>query len=254
MIVSIDVDVGSEKIGILNRGRNDRNVNLTLSERYIGKIEEMSLPLFINFFDNLSIPITIAIRGQLVEVNSNILGFLCKSKHDIGAHGYYHKNFKNLSYEEVENELYMIREGMKIFSINPKSFIFPQNGVKYLNLLQKYGYVCYRGEGGNINDGMYINKKGNLYDIHPSLFLGELKKIDKYLIKIVDIAIENRLPLHLWFHAWNYGNTKDEIINILSNLFYPLFKYAKEKEDNNILRFETMLSATKYFNNDTIYI
>lgn len=99
VIVSIDVEVGSKALGFANRGRNDANVNKRLSEYQVGEIEELSLPLFLEMFNDLEIPVTFAVRGQLTEVKGSVLRFLLESpiKHDIGAHGYYHRQFSGLS-------------------------------------------------------------------------------------------------------------------------------------------------------------
>ncbi|HIH97123.1 MAG TPA: polysaccharide deacetylase family protein, partial [Thermoplasmata archaeon] len=123
-IISIDVDVGNKELGVINEGKNDANINRYISEYLIGEIEERALPLFVDLFNDFETPVTFAIRGQLTEVNNSILGLLLKSsvKHDIGAHGYYHREFTNLSRNEADNELNMISVGMKKFGINPRSF------------------------------------------------------------------------------------------------------------------------------------
>jgi hypothetical protein len=247
LILSIDVDVGSRELGLINKGKNDANVNRYLSEYQVGKIEEEALPLFVDLFNSFEIPVTFAIRGQLTEVQKpHPLELLLKSpvKHDIGAHGYYHREFKNLSKKEAERELSMISVSMKKFGITPRSFVFPKNIVGHLELLEIYGYKCYRGYGGFMNDCMYIEKKGRLYDIHPSFYIGQVKN-PTFSRKILDIAIAKKLPFHIWFHLWNFGETKESIQGTINKVFIPLFKYAKKKEKSGMLTFETMLSAAK---------
>jgi peptidoglycan/xylan/chitin deacetylase (PgdA/CDA1 family) len=243
-IISIDVDVGSRQLGIINRGKNDANVNNCISEYQVGKLEETAFPSFVETFNDFEIPVTFAIRGQLTEVNDSILELLLKSsiKHDIGAHGYYHKKFTNLSRNEAENELNMISSGMKKFGIIPRSFVFPKNNVAHLDLLEKYGYKCYRSYGDFMNDCMYVEKQGQLYDIHPSLYIDQGASFT-FLKKILDISIAKKLPFHVWFHLWNFGETGESIQRSINKVFFPLFKYAKEKEESGILTFETMLSA-----------
>ena len=46
---------------------------------------------------------------------------------NVGAHGYYHKNFQNITMVEAKHEIDLIREGMEKFNLIPKSFIFPRN-------------------------------------------------------------------------------------------------------------------------------
>ena len=246
LIISIDVDVGNKKLGLINKGKNDVNVSSHISEYSVGEIEERALPMFISLFNDFEISVTFAIRGQLTEVADSILEILLKSpvKHDIGAHGYYHKPFKNLSRNEAENELKLISVGMKKFGIVPRSFVFPKNSVAHLDLVEEYGYECYRSKGNFMNDCMHIEKQGRLYNIHPSLYLDQSIN-STFLKKILDIAIAKKLPFHIWFHPRNFGETKESMQRTINKLFVPLFKYAKKKEKSGMLTFETMLSSVK---------
>ena len=245
-IISIDVDVGDRELGLTNRGKNDANVSSRthIGEYQVGETEEIALPLLVETLNDVEIPVTFAVRGQLTEVNNSILELLLKSsvKHDIGAHGYYHKEFRNLSQNEAEDELKMISAGMKKFGITPRSFVFPRNSVAHLNLLEKYGYKCYRGYGDFMNDCMYIEKQDQLYNIHPSLFLDQYVS-SLFLRNILDISVAKKLPFHAWSHLWNLGETKESIQQSISNRLIPLIKYAKKKEKKGLLSFETMLSA-----------
>jgi len=244
LITSVDVDVGNKMLGVLNKGKNDRNVNDSISEYMIGKIEQQALPLIIDFFDVLEIPATFAIRGQLLKVDTSTLESLLKSsvRHDIGSHGYYHRDFTSLSRDEADSELKLASAAMRKFKITPKSFVFPKNHVAYLDLLEKYGYKCYRGYGDFMNDGMYIKKYGKLYDIHPSLYIGNSANAT-FIKKIIDLSIKNKLPFHVWFHPWNLGKEKKSIRKKIDKIFFPIFKYAKAKEREGVLKFETMVSA-----------
>jgi len=246
LIISIDVDVGNKEVGQINGGKNDANVNRCLSEYRVGEIEERALRMFVELFDTLGIPVTFAIRGQIMETNDSILELISNSptKHDIGAHGYYHRRFKSLSREEAERELDLISVGMKKFGITPKSFVFPGNSVSHLSLLEKFGYECFRNEGGLVSDAMYIERKGKLYNIHPSLYLNQIMS-PIVLKRILDVAILKRTPLHLWFHPWNFGDSDKLIIKSIIGEFIPFLKYAKNKERHGLLTFETMLSAAK---------
>lgn len=246
LIISIDVDVGNKELGQINKGKNDLNVNRRLTEYHIGEVEERALVQFVDLFDTLNVPVTFAIRGQIIETDSFLLNLIQNSstKHDIGAHGYYHRRFKNLPPNEAEKELNLISLGMEKFGIKPRSFVFPGNSVSHLELLEKFGYECFRNEGGFMSDDMYIEKKGRLANVHPSLYLNQI--MSAILIKrILDIAIAKRTPLHLWFHPWNFGDTDELIRKSINDVFVPFLAYAKNKEKSGLLTFETMLSAAR---------
>jgi peptidoglycan/xylan/chitin deacetylase (PgdA/CDA1 family) len=246
LIISIDIDVGNKKLGLINKGKNDANVHRWHSEYFIGEIEERAIKLFAEMFNTLEIPATFAIRGQLTEIDESVFKLLINSpvNHDIGAHGYSHRNFQNLSQEEAESELKMISTGMEKFGVVPRSFIFPGNNVSHLRLLEKFGYKCFRDNGGFNSDAMCIEKKGLLYNIRPSLYLNQSLS-PAILKKILNVAIEKRAPLHIWFHPWNFGNTNELIKKSINNMLLPLLTYAKSKEKRGLLTFETMLSAAR---------
>ena len=245
-IISIDVDVGSKQLSVVNRVKNGANVN-DINEHQIGDIEERAFPLFAEVFNDLEVAVTFAIRGQLTQLKNTILELLPRFsiKHDIGAHGYYHRTFTDLTRAEADNELHMISSGMKNFNITPKSFVFPKNRVAHLDLLAKYGYKCYRGSSGFANDCMYIEKEDRLFDVHPSLYLDRVTTCSVFPRKILDIAIARKLPFHVWFHLWNFGETDELIKKSISNLILPLLKHAKEKEKSGVLMLETMFSAAE---------
>jgi len=242
-VISIDVDVGSSQIGLKNKGSNDANVHDYLSEYEIGKREEQSIPLLLELFDNLEVPATFAVRGQLTEIDSSVLELIKESsvKHDIGAHGYYHRTFTSLSEMEAEKELKMIRAGMKQFNIEPRTFIFPKNNVAHLSLLEKYGYKCYRGCGGLGRDRLCVERHGQLYDICPSFFLGWSDRV-VFLNKIIDISAKNKLTFHVWLHPHDLGDSQTTIQKRIARVLLPLLKYAKRKEQECVLNFETMYS------------
>lgn len=248
LIISVDVDVGSRILGKINNGKNDRNVHKYLSEYTVGMIEEVSTPLLIDLFEKFEIPATFALRGQLLDVEPSIVRRLLRStvKFDIGAHGYSHREFTKLSSSEVERELKMISKGMKKFGVTPRSFVFPKNSVDHLDLLEKYGYLCYRGRGGFVRDGRYVAKAGSLYDVHPSLYIN--KNVDMRLLKkIVDISIEKKVPLHIWFHPKDLGHDRKTMEASIRKVFSPFFGYAKKKKEKGLLAFENMLSISEKY-------
>jgi hypothetical protein len=243
LVTSIDVDVGSSRLGEINKGKNDSNVHGYLSERYVGEVEEKTIPLLSQFFDNMAIPVTFAIRGQLVEEENSILERILNSpiEHEIGAHGYYHRTFTSLSRAEAQNELEMISTGFQKFGVRPTSFVFPRNRVSHLDLLERFGYESYRDEGGLLKDGMFVRRKGQLYDVHPGFHLGFTYN-PIFLNKIIDIATTRMLPFHIWFHPRDIFETRGSTQKNIEGVLSPLYKYAKEKEKEGTLKLETMQS------------
>lgn len=246
-IISIDVDVGNAELGEKNRGKNDRNIHSLLTESAVGRIEEQVIPLLLQTFEELELPVTFALRGQSTEVDNPILKQILESniKHEIAAHGYSHKVFTALSAIDAENELSMISAGMKNFGFEPKSFVFPKNKISHLPLLEKYGYLSFRGYGDFLRDGMYVKKCGNLFDVHPSIYLQFCEL--SFSKRIIDLAVKQKRPFHAWFHPWNLGHSRRVAADRISKLLVPLVKYAKEKKRRGLLQFETMHSMAEEY-------
>jgi peptidoglycan/xylan/chitin deacetylase (PgdA/CDA1 family) len=245
-ITSIDVDVGDEKVGTINRGRYDQDVHEHYSERFVGEVEQRNLPLLIKLFEDIEVPVTFAFRGQLFDVDTHLPRLVKHSslKHEIGSHGYFHRAFTGLSHDEANEELRMTSRAMKKLDVFPRSFVFPRNMIAHLDLLRKYGYVCYRGLGGLIRDGMYVRRDSNgLHDVHPSLFIGWLKDT-AFAMRIVDQCVSKKLPFHVWFHPKDLGDTEEQARKRIERILSPLLSHAKRKEKAGTLTFETMSSAT----------
>jgi len=246
LVVSVDVDVGCKEVGVKNKGKNDLNVHMCLTEEEVGEIEEFATPLLIRFFDEMEVPVTFALRGQLTEIDGEIIELLLRSplQHDIGAHGYYHNAFTSLLKSAADRELEMISVGMEKFGVKPKSFVFPKNKVAHLDLLEKWGYLCFRGYGDILRDGMYVKRHCNLYDIHPGLYLGRCfnPTLPK---KILNTSIRYKAPLHVWFHPGDFGNSLEAIDKRIRKVLIPFIKYAKGKQNQGVLQFETMRSIAE---------
>ena len=93
-----------------------------------------------------------------------------------------------------------------------------------------------------MNDCMYIEKQGKIYNVHPSLHLDQGTR-PIFLKNILDISISRKLPFHVWFHLWSFGETEEAIQKFIKRVFFPFLSYAKIKERSGAVRFETMVSA-----------
>ena len=191
-------------------------------------------------------PATFALRGQMFDNEPSLVRRLLHSRvrFDIGAHGYYHREFRKLSRQEAELELKMISASMKNFALVPRSFVFPKNSIGHLDLVRKYGYLCFRGEGGFLRDGTYVERVDGLYDVHPSLFVTR-HAILRCLKKILDECIRGGVPLHVWFHPKDLGSNTASIRHATRTLYRPFFEYACEKRREGTLMVETMASLAE---------
>jgi peptidoglycan/xylan/chitin deacetylase (PgdA/CDA1 family) len=71
-----------------------------------------------------------------------------RHRHEIAFHGYTHRVFDErfMSIAEAEFEVRQWLEAAKSSGVTPKAVVFPRNRIGHLELLRRYGMVCYRGE------------------------------------------------------------------------------------------------------------
>lgn len=93
---------------------------------------------------------------------------------------------------------------------------------------------------------MEIKPSGSLYNVCPGIVIDEYSNV-KMLKKILDISISKKVPLHLWFHFWSFGQDKNIISEYFHKLFIPFLSYAQEKSKEDVLEVKTMLSAAQKF-------
>jgi hypothetical protein len=91
---------------------------------------------------------------------------------------------------------------------------------------------------------MRIERRDSLFNVCPSLYVSQGLNSD-LLKRILDISITRKLPFHIWFHLWNFGQDKERIERNANKILVPILKYAKKKERNGMLTFETMFSAAR---------
>lgn len=233
---SVDIDVGHEEVGLVNQGKNDRNVSTTKSERQIGRIEQTGLPLVLDVFDSFEVPATFAVRGQLFEVSPQTVEAITVRPiaHDIAGHGYYHRSFAALTGEESSAELGMLQNAMRKFGLQPESFVFPRNRIGHLDLLPSFGYLCFRGAGGFPNNRMSMDRVSGLWRLNPTLFVNSASNT-ALIEKIIDICSVHRAPAHFWFHIWNFGSDKSEMEHALGRVMRPLLAHiSKLKHEGRI--------------------
>ncbi len=84
------------------------------------------IPPMIEIFRKNNIKITFFTTGTWANNNSQLLKQIYDAGHEIGNHGYYHKNYGNLNYISNKNQIQMAHEIIKnIIGESPKYFAPP---------------------------------------------------------------------------------------------------------------------------------
>jgi peptidoglycan/xylan/chitin deacetylase (PgdA/CDA1 family) len=123
-----------------------------------------AIDAFLCLFEVYEVPVTWAIVGKLFFEHPEILTKIRKSEieHEIGYHSFSHIRFSEASRAAAEMEL---EQGLRIeddFGIDLRSFVFPENMIAHVDLLQEYGYSIYRGPnnaGKSVNKGLSVRAR-----------------------------------------------------------------------------------------------
>lgn len=235
--ISVDVDVGDENVGLVNEGRNDINVSSTMTEYQVGFIERNTLPPILELLKAFEIPVTFAIRGQLLDVAPSIIENINNSsiEHDIGGHGYYHRDIAAMTAQQADYEFSLLNNAMRGVGLRPKSFIFPRGRIAHLETLARFGYICFRSPGGFPHNRMRVDRVSGVWRLHSTLMIHGRTHVAS-VKKILDICSEKRTFAHLWFHPWNFGPHKSNLSGGLENVMKPLLAHIRALEkDRNVI-------------------
>ena len=65
--------------------------------------------------------------------------------HEIASHGYTHVPFSNLSEDEINEEMKLVKDWSLRHEINCKTLIYPRNDISFSEKLNNYNIELYRG-------------------------------------------------------------------------------------------------------------
>ncbi len=160
--------------------------------------EENKYPEFIRMFND-DHPLLFA--PDIIQTIKN-----CKTPQEIGFHGHTHKIFDEslMSSDRAEKEILSWIEIAKSWNIHPKSVVFPQNRIGFLNIFIKKGFKCYRGMEKYPNPLFYSGLMGKLlrryYYYLTMIYLPYLINIDKENNRSKDII---EIPASRWLFGFN---------------------------------------------------
>lgn len=229
-------------------GRKDINYTKFIKKT---KKEREIIKKILELFKKYNIPATWAIVGKLKEKGDpmwsgiDIIKDIEKVKNqEIASHSYSHEIFDRINKKEAEEE---------IVKNKAKSFVFPRNRVKYLDLLKKHGFEAFRGRDRKSWELFHISKpptykphfEQGLLNIPGSMYFVSARGIRKYipygarLLKSkmgINKAVSRKQVFHLWFHPIDFANET----NTLIKEFEEILKYAAGERDSGKLEIKNM--------------
>jgi len=111
------------------------------SDSYVGITSGMKR--IVKLLDKNEIKATFFITGDVLSKYPRVFKDLKRKEHEIGIHGYTHRRFDSLPFDEKEEEIKKsVNIYRKIFRNNPLGFRAPQHSIDKdtIKLLEKYGF------------------------------------------------------------------------------------------------------------------
>ena len=260
-----------------------------LSNKFIKKtleLDEIICNELIQLFNDLNISATWAVVAAMLDKNNKMINIVDKKAwynpriieklllsnvyQEIASHSYSHPNFANYNEHYIEEDFQKANYFFSQNNININSFVFPRNQIRYLKLLNNYGFKIFRSQDKSFYKKIYkqnkfLGKIANIVDkiipisantITPKISNYNLTELESSLLFIsrygykkiiseysiykkaklcIDLAIERNECFHLWFHPSNfYYNTSNQI-----KLFRKILKYADDQRKKGKLSINT---------------
>jgi hypothetical protein len=213
--------------------------------------ERKVIKKLLDLFKKYKIPVTWAIVGKLYEGKNplwsgkDIVSWIKKDKiHELASHSYSHEDFTKIDKAKAKKEFSKPKA---------KSFIFPRNHIKYLNLLKKNGFKSFRGQDKSTYELLIprIPPTGNpkinkgLVEVPSSLYFVSSRGVRKYIpfgIRLlkskmgINSAISKKEIFHIWFHPVDFADNTE---NLLKE-FEQILEYISIKRSQGLLEIKTM--------------
>lgn len=223
---------------------------------------EIILPMLLNILEENEIGATWAVVGKLH--NNKLTQLISKTSfQEIGSHTYSHQYFDLIKKDQAEFE---IAESIKVLKKYQKikSFVFPKNKIKFLDLLNKHDVKIYRDRNILTNSILQILdlnfhfpltskliKKNHLFSNKGTFYFVSGRGIRKYISKDVrfkkarqgiDLAIKRKQIFHMWTHPIDFSEDTEKLLSD----FEKIIKYVSKQKRANKINVLTMGQLADY--------
>src|SRR3989344_1457776 len=236
----------------------------------------------LQLFKKYKIPATWAIVGHLFLRNDTLPGWYASDVvkaikqvdgQEIGSHSFFHTRFGSApcTRERAEME---IRECVRLAqkeNIRLESFVFPYNSVGHLDILKKYGFICFRGDDQYstrsplkkiqllvdlfmpTGSPVYVPKQTNgLIEIPGSFYFLSARGFRRYIPKNVrfrkakrgiDRAVAEKKIFHMWTHPIDLPIQSEDLLDDIEQIL----AYACELRKEGVLSIHNMRQIAKQY-------
>lgn len=170
----------------------------------------------------------IDLKEQLLDKElyfaANIIQNIIQShlKHEIASHSFSHVNLgDDATTEEVARyEVGESARALKKFETNLETFIFPKNKPASFEYLMDSGFKIYRSD-----KNIKIQKdQFGLWQFPLGLWISPTAQSSREIISLLDLAVENKSLVNLWFHGYEFNNSKET-----ESFLKPIFKAVDQR-------------------------
>ena len=172
--------------------------------------ELKGLDALLRFSGDFDFPMTFAIVGNILEKDSSYVRRIkvANRRNEIGSHSYSHKFFDRIGREEAEEEVSRSVNLLNGLGESPASFVFPRNAARYIDLLPKHGFRCFRSFHREKHELSPPRRTQGIWDLPQSLFVYN-RRSPGSLVRLARIAERKGLVFHIWCHPYNWGENGD---------------------------------------------
>ena len=175
---TVSVAYMKNDLAIYSGNSNKNNVSLMINVYWGTEYIDQMLEIF----KEKNVKVTFFVGGTWVAKNNEKLAKICTYGHEIGSHGYHHKDHSKLSYEQNKDEIYMTHELVKSLTGLEMNLFAPPSGSyndTTLNVANNLGYktilwskdtIDWRDKNATLIEQRATNNvtNGDLILMHPT--------------------------------------------------------------------------------------
>lgn len=251
-------------------GRKDLNYS-----SFIPKVrqERIIIKKLLSIFKKYEIHATWAIVGKLFTTSKNnkpnknlwyapdVVEMVSNTKNqEIACHSFTHPEFTKISRNDAIKEIEKCIQEAKKINIDIKSFIFPRNKIKHLDVLKRYNFLSFRGKDSNSKELLMLrlppvyspSLSNGLTNIRGSMYFVSSRGIKRFIppylrtlkIKLgINNAIKQGKIFHLWLHPVDLVDNSKMLFGEIENIC----KYVSNKKNKGLIEVKTMKEIASDF-------
>lgn len=154
-------------------------------------------------------------------------------QHELASHSFAHVDLGDdeTPPEVARFELAESRRILQAFEPDLRSFVFPKNHARFLDLVREAGYSIYRAE----RDVAIEQDPAGLWSFPAGLWLSPGAVSPRDVLKVVGVAKEHRQVTSWFMHLYEFAGPDE-----LRRFFTPVFAHLRREHDNGRMHVMTM--------------